>query len=34
MYINPILVGVLSTIGFELLTLFVMAVISNYNKRR
>jgi len=34
MYINPILVGVLATIGFEMLALIVTAVIKNINNRR
>lgn len=34
MYINPILAGVLATIGAEMLLLIVTAVIKNINNRR
>ena len=33
MYIDPFLAGVIVTVGFELVAVFILAII-NYNRRR
>ena len=34
MYVNPILLGVLVTVGFEMFALIVWAVYQNYRRRK